>query len=112
MLFRSQVTIVWLDFSLQQNLGSLVQMVKNLPAMQETWVQSLDWEGPLEKEMATHSGILAWEIPWTEEPGGIQSMGSQESDTTYLVTTPPPPPPPHFLTNLQARSLKLWYEQG
>ena len=44
-------------------------MVKNLPAMQDTWVQSLGWEDPLEKEMATHSSILAWRIPWTEEPG-------------------------------------------
>ena len=43
--------------------------------MQKTWVQSLDWEDPLEKEIATHSSILAWEIPWTEEPGGLQSMG-------------------------------------
>ena len=51
-------------------------MVKNLPAMQETWVQSLGWEDPLEKGMATHSSILAWRIPWTEEPGGLQSMGS------------------------------------
>ena len=50
--------------------------------MQETPVQSLGQEGPLEKEMATHSSILAWEIPWTEEPGGLQSMGLQESDTT------------------------------
>ena len=52
-------------------------MVKNLPAMQETGVQSLGQEDPLEKEMATHSSILAWRIPWTEEPGGLQSMGSQ-----------------------------------
>ena len=60
-------------------------VVKNLPAMQElqeTQVQSLGWEDPLEKEMATHSSILARRIPWTEEPGGLQSMGSQESDTT------------------------------
>ena len=49
--------------------------------MQETWVQSLDREDPLEKEMATHSSILAWDIPWTEEPGGLQSMGSQKSQT-------------------------------
>ena len=56
--------------------ASLVaQSVKNLPMMQETWVQSLGWEDPLEKEMATHASILAWEIPWTEEPGGLQSMG-------------------------------------
>ena len=52
-------------------------MVKNLPAMQETRVQSLDREDPLEKEMATHFSILAWEIPWIEEPGGLQSIGSQ-----------------------------------
>ena len=55
-------------------------MVKNPPAMQTTkemWVQSLDGEDPLEKEMATHSSILAWRIPWTEEPDGLQSMGSQ-----------------------------------
>ena len=52
-------------------------MVKNLPAMQETLVQSLGQEDPLEKKMATHPSILAWEIPWTEEPGGLQSMGSQ-----------------------------------
>ena len=58
--------------------ASLVaQMVKNLPAMQETQVPSLGQEDPLEKEMATHSGILAWKIPRTEEPGGLQSMGLQ-----------------------------------
>ena len=53
------------------------QKVKNLPAMQETWVQLLAWEDVLEKGMASHSSILAWRIPWTEEPGGLQSMGSQ-----------------------------------
>ena len=58
----------------------MAQTVKKLPAMQETGVQSLGQEDPLEKEMATHSGILAWRIPWTEEPEGLQSMGSQESD--------------------------------
>ena len=57
-------------------------MVKNLPAIQETRVLSLGWEDPLEKEMATHSSILAWIIPWTEEPGRLQSMGSQELDIT------------------------------
>ena len=55
----------------------VVHIVKNLPAMQETRVQSLGWEDPLEKGQATHSSILAWRIPWTEEPGGLQSMGSQ-----------------------------------
>ena len=58
----------------------VVQFVKNLPAMQETRVQSLGQEEPLEKEMATHPSILAWRIPWTEKPGRLQSMGSQESD--------------------------------
>ena len=57
-------------------LASLVaQLVKNLPAMWETWVRSLGWEDLLEEEMATHSSILAWRIPWTEEPGRLQSMG-------------------------------------
>ena len=51
-------------------------MVKNLPERQEMWVRSLGWESPLEKGMATSSSILAWEIPWTEVPGGLQSMGS------------------------------------
>ena len=57
-------------------------VVKNPPAVQETWVRSLGREDPLEKEMATHSSIPAWKIPWTEEPGSLQSMGSQESDRT------------------------------
>ena len=52
-------------------------MVKYLPAKQETWVRSLNWEDPLEEEMVAHSSILAWRIPWTEEPGGLQSIGSQ-----------------------------------
>ena len=52
-------------------------MVKNMPAKQETWVQSLGGEGPLEKEMASHNSIFAWEIPWTEETGGLQSLGLQ-----------------------------------
>ena len=55
----------------------MVQVVKNLPAVQETQAQFLGWEDPLEKGMATHSGVLAWRIPWTEEPGGLQPMGSQ-----------------------------------
>ena len=53
-------------------------MAKNPPAMRETWVQSLGWEDPLEKGTATHSSILAWRIPWTEEPGRLKSMGSQK----------------------------------
>ena len=58
-----------------------VLVVKNLPAMQEIRIQSLGQEDPLEKEVVTHSSILAWEIPWTEEPGGLQSMGSQKRQT-------------------------------
>ena len=57
-------------------------LVKNLPAVQEMQVQSLGHEDPLEKEMATHSNILAWRIPWIERPGGLHSTGSQESDMT------------------------------
>ena len=57
-------------------------MVKNPPAMPEAWVQSLGWEDPLEHGMATHSSILAWRIPWTEEPGGYSPWDSKESDTT------------------------------
>ena len=63
--------------------SSLVaQTAKRLPIMRETWVQSLGWEDLLEKEMATHSSILVWKIPWTEEPGGLQSMGHKESNKT------------------------------
>ena len=71
----------------------MAQTVKSLPAMQETWVRSLDGEDPMEKGMATHSIILALKIPWTEEPGGLQSMGSQspwghkESDMTEHART-------------------------
>ena len=72
----------------------VAQMVKNLPAMQETWVKSLGWEDLLEKGMATHSSVLAWEIPWTEEPGGLPSMGLQrvgydratKTKNLYLLT--------------------------
>ena len=58
------------------------QRLKHLPAMRETWIRSLGGEDPLEKEMATHSSILAWRIPWMEELGGLQSTGRKESDTT------------------------------
>ena len=62
----------------RKTVFSLVaQTIKNLPALQETWVRSLGQEDPLEKEMATHSSILAWRIPWSEEPGRLQSMGLQ-----------------------------------
>ena len=61
----------------------MAQTVKNLPVMQETQVRSLDWEDPLEQEVATCSSILTWKIPWTEEPGGLySSWGHKESDTT------------------------------
>ena len=70
----------WLkDFTFTFTLAEIftvAQMVKNLPAMQETWVRSLGQEDHLEKGLAIHSSILAWRIPWTEEPGGLQSMGS------------------------------------
>ena len=67
----------------ESNLETLeVQMIKNLLVMQESWVRSLDQEDLLEKGMATHSSILLWRIPWTEEPGGLQFMGFQESDMT------------------------------
>ena len=55
----------------------MAQTVKRLPTMQEAWVRSLGWEDSLEKEMAAHSSILAWKVPWTDEPGRLQSMGSQ-----------------------------------
>ena len=68
--------------------ASLVaQMVKNLPAMQETWVWSLDWEDPMEEGLATHSSILAWRIPWTEEPGGLQSVGWQRARHNWVTNT-------------------------
>ena len=64
----------------------MAETVKNPPAAQETQVQSLGGEDPLEKGMATHSSILAWEIPWTEEPGGLQSMGSQRVRQDRTIT--------------------------
>ena len=70
--------------------SQVAQSLKCVPAMRETWVQSLGWEDPLEKETATHSSILAWRIPWKEEPGGLQSMGLQSwtelSDFTFTLT--------------------------
>ena len=81
------------------SLTSLVaQMVKCLPAMQETWVQSLGREDPLEKEMATHSSTLAWKIPWTEEPCRLQSWGHKESNTTE---------PLHSLTHVFFREMSF-----
>ena len=65
----------------------MAQMVKNLPAMQETWVLSLGQEDPLEKGMAAYCSILAWRIPWTEEPGGLQSMGLQRVGHNWATNT-------------------------
>ena len=62
-------------------------MIKKPPAIQETWVRSLGWEDSLEEGMATHSSILAWRTPWTEEPGGLQSTGHRESDMTGQLST-------------------------
>ena len=70
-----------IGYPLEYSWASLVaQLVKNPPAMRETWVRSLGQKDPLEEGVATHSSILAWRIPWTEESGRLQSMGSQESD--------------------------------
>ena len=81
----SEMNTIWILFKVHIiNKGAFLvaHLVKNLPAVQETWIQSLGLENPLKKEMANHSSILAWKFPWTEEPGGLQSMGSQESDKT------------------------------
>ena len=69
--------LIPISWSRGEDASLVAQRLKRLPAMQETWVRSLGQEDPLEKEMATHSSILAWRIPWTEEPGGLQSMGSK-----------------------------------
>ena len=74
---QENIAMSILIFILGFRASLLAQMVKNLPAMQETWVQSLGQEDTLEKGMATHSNILAWRIPLTEEPGGLQSTGLQ-----------------------------------
>ena len=74
-------------YPLQYSWASLVaQLVKNLPAVRETWVRSLGWEDPLEEEMATHPSILAWEIPREEQPGGLQSMGVTEESNMIEAT--------------------------
>ena len=72
---KKKVALIWtLVYGVYDSL--VAQMVKSPPAMKETQVRSLGWKDPLEKEMATQSSVLAWRIPWTEEPGGLQSMGS------------------------------------
>ena len=85
--------------SLMRKSSLVAQMVKHLPAMRETWVQSLGREDPLDKEMATHSSILAWKILWTEEPGRLYSpWGCKESDTTEWLT----------LIRLLQKKLRWW----
>ena len=74
-------------YEVQECGKTVVQVVKSLPAMPETWVQSLGQEDPLEKGMATHSSILSWRIPWTEEPGKLQSMGSQRVGHDWATNT-------------------------
>jgi len=71
------LTVPTIKYLVNQFLVFLAQTVKNLPAMWDTWVPYLDWEDLLEKEMACHSSILVWKIPWIEEPGRLQFMGSQ-----------------------------------
>ena len=75
MYASSEVPTIPTRIGLQASL--VAQLVKNLPAVQQTWVRSLGWEDPMEKEMAPYSSILAWKISWTKKPGGLQSMGSQ-----------------------------------
>ena len=94
----------------------MAQMVNNLPAMQETWVPSLGLEDPLEKAMSAYSSILAWRIPWTEEPGGLQSKGSQKvRHTEQLSTTlftPVKSPFPYTATYLQIPGIRMWTSLG
>ena len=78
----------WRSKPLQYSWASLVtQLIKNLPAVWETWVLSVGWEDPLEKGMATYSSILAWKIPWAEEPGRLQAMGSQRVGHNWATNT-------------------------
>ena len=77
---------IWMQLN-NKPISKEAQMVKNPPAMWETWIWSLGWEDPLEKEMATHSSILAWRIPWTAEPGGLQSKGWQRVRHDWLTFT-------------------------
>ena len=86
MTFKCQIKSIYASLYVDRT-SLIVQSVKNLPAMQETQVQFLVWEDPLEKEMATHSIILSWRNPWTEEPGRLQFIESQESNTTEQLST-------------------------
>ena len=106
-LVVSDVRRALIEVKFWHSLGGVVaQRLKCLPAMRETWVRSLGWEDPLEKDMATHSSILAWEIPWTEEPGGLHSMGSQRVIHDWATSL-------HF-TSESGRSweLRMWINHG
>ena len=85
--FKWLISFHWFFFFFTCSFALVAQLVKNLPAVQETRVQPLGWEDPLEKEMTTHSGVLAWKISWTEEPGGLQSMGSQRVGHDWATNT-------------------------
>ena len=88
----------------------MAQWVKSLPVMQETQVQSLGREDPLEKEMAAHFSILAWKIPWTEEPDGLQSLGSQR--VRHNLATKPPPLETRLLPDLSFALYSLGHAQS
>ena len=100
-----EYSTVYLNFILLWGFGQFILIIiqiallKRLPAMQETWVRSLGWEDPLEKEMATHSSILAWRIPWMEEPGGLQSTGLQRVGHDWATSL-------HFMNILY-----FWYTE-
>ena len=81
-VFYFEILYLFISILNSDKASLIAQLENHLPAIQETQVRFLGREDPLEKEMVTHSSILAWRIPWTEEPGRLQSMGSQESDTT------------------------------
>ena len=85
MLLFSRIRLLVTAWTAAPQASLVAQLVENLPAMQETQVQSLCQKDPLEKEMATHSSVLAWRIEWTEELGGLQSVGSEESNTTEVT---------------------------
>ena len=84
---HGHISIYSYIFKIQRASSLVAQLVKNLTAMQETWIQSLGWEDPLEKEMTTHSSILAWRIPWTEELGRPQTKGSQRFGHDSVTNT-------------------------
>ena len=98
--FKVSSVMVWTDLCTLRGASLVAQMLKHLPAMWETWVQSLGWEDPIEKEMAIHSSLLAWRIPWMEEPGGLQSTGSQRVGHDWVTSL-------HFFTSCTLRFMIL-----